>query len=1347
MAGQRKDGVAPLGFAIDTAALDAAHKQALQTAQGFKDMGQAGAAAKTGLSDAAQAAGQGAGQMEAAAKAARDLAAAQQAVTDTAQKAKQAQVDLANTPKANPFVVPPHQPASFGAAPSLPGMQVSTTPAASPAALYGPSTDLYARSLEQAERNAAKLKAQIDPLAAAQEKLNRELAEYERLQRQGFLSQQDRERAEQMSQRSYMNTARRVEQDDRNNAQGISREAAYQRMNLFRQGGDIFTTASMGMDPGMIAIQQGPQVLEAIAGAGLKATPALIGATAAVTGLGVAIGTMFAMAKTNENEEILERRFTALTGSAQAAEKAMRAADEAARLGGVSEASQEGLIGGLARARLNSTADAQARFGGQVAMISQMGGVAAADFDASGYVKAFKDGRVELEELNSLLEASPALAKRLEAGLGMNVDQIKLMAAQGRLFADDFIDGINRAGAETKRQFDEMGRTSEQASTDMKRAFGSFWEEVSSASGLRSLTGGIKTAITSGFDEAATVIQADGFWAWAARAAGEVVNPATVGANAVRAGELRRNNAPEASTEMGRAFDAQMNAAANERTPQQLAEAFGAEIVGAIPNAQLGSGYRSQERQNQLVRELPGIAVTNSLHPNGGAYDFKVPGLGGSQRDINRVKDMLTRGGVEYEDVIYHNNHFHAERRPSGAPQGQTREAVLGRGNELIQSGAGTALERAKTDLEAAKTTGDANTIQEAQERVRQAQATLNNLGRTPFDRQRLSTEDRERAGSNPILQQAYSAYRSYSEQGYGDATEQDFVNLGIRGAVVGANGQIEVAEAQARAARESANVVGMGRGAQQKAQVDEQTAQFRQQNFGTLESADITAAVDRYRKALTELTTAQRDSANAQELLNAKTQAAITDAGVNAMKGGARGAAVALAEQEAREAGILRDGGSVEASRTAFNAANNRASALAGANAQDAKDRDERYMRIGGDAFSRRQFDRDEKITAAGEQTDGEQRQAELRQQFAREDLRLTKDREDADNNRVRMAERQLELSGLYGRERREAQAILEREAQLVEQGLLPAGERLSEVEANRVAMQSERLRELDREVQRSEELAAIAGNTAQAVGDGARGVFSDLFADGKVKAEDFAKTVGGVVSRIGTNIADVLLVRPLERATESMAEKAQDWLVKRFTGGKGSGMPGADNDNAAGANVAAATAVSGLAVAAGAATTALGALAASQGVNAAASAAGGGGGGNWLQTVASFAAKGIKMMAHGDMLGGVMDRPITFPMAGGMGMAFESGPEAVLPLQRGPDGRLGVAGGAGGGGGTSVQIIDQRGANAPAVESQETQGPDGKRMISLMIRGETKAAVRDGALDGAMRDTYGTARQIKRV
>ncbi len=53
----------------------------------------------------------------------------------------------------------------------------------------------------------------------------------------------------------------------------------------------------------------------------------------------------------------------------------------------------------------------------------------------------------------------------------------------------------------------------------------------------------------------------------------------------------------------------------------------------------------------------------------------------------------------------------------------------------------------------------------------------------------------------------------------------------------------------------------------------------------------------------------------------------------------------------------------------------------------------------------------------------------------------------------------------------------------------------------------------------------------------------------------------------------------------------------------------------------------------------------------------------------------------------GGVISSPISFPLANGrLGIAGERGAEAILPLSRGPDGRLGIA--ARGAGGPMVTI-----------------------------------------------------------
>lgn len=57
----------------------------------------------------------------------------------------------------------------------------------------------------------------------------------------------------------------------------------------------------------------------------------------------------------------------------------------------------------------------------------------------------------------------------------------------------------------------------------------------------------------------------------------------------------------------------------------------------------------------------------------------------------------------------------------------------------------------------------------------------------------------------------------------------------------------------------------------------------------------------------------------------------------------------------------------------------------------------------------------------------------------------------------------------------------------------------------------------------------------------------------------------------------------------------------------------------------------------------------------------------------------------------GGVISTPHFFPMGRGLGLAGERGAEAILPLARGPDGRLGVASNAGRGGPVSISMTIQ--------------------------------------------------------
>ncbi|MEL6510875.1 MAG: phage tail tape measure protein [Pseudomonadota bacterium] len=81
----------------------------------------------------------------------------------------------------------------------------------------------------------------------------------------------------------------------------------------------------------------------------------------------------------------------------------------------------------------------------------------------------------------------------------------------------------------------------------------------------------------------------------------------------------------------------------------------------------------------------------------------------------------------------------------------------------------------------------------------------------------------------------------------------------------------------------------------------------------------------------------------------------------------------------------------------------------------------------------------------------------------------------------------------------------------------------------------------------------------------------------------------------------------------------------------------------------------------------------------------------------------------------GGVVSGPMTFPMRGGTGLMGEAGPEAIMPLSRGPDGKLGVR--AGGGSGVSVVMN----ISTPDVQGfQRSQSQIAAQMNRALGRGQ---------------------------
>ena len=102
-------------------------------------------------------------------------------------------------------------------------------------------------------------------------------------------------------------------------------------------------------------------------------------------------------------------------------------------------------------------------------------------------------------------------------------------------------------------------------------------------------------------------------------------------------------------------------------------------------------------------------------------------------------------------------------------------------------------------------------------------------------------------------------------------------------------------------------------------------------------------------------------------------------------------------------------------------------------------------------------------------------------------------------------------------------------------------------------------------------------------------------------------------------------------------------------------------------------------------------------------------------------FAQNGVVPFARG----GIVNKPTLFPFAKGIGLMGEAGPEAIMPLKRGPSGRLGVEAS---GGGTSVVVnVDAKGTQ---VQGSDNRGKALGSAISAAIQAELVRQKRPGGL-----------------
>ena len=264
---------------------------------------------------------------------------------------------------------------------------------------------------------------------------------------------------------------------------------AQQKMMLGYQLQDVGVSLIGGMNPLVVAAQQGPQISMLYGGVGnmLRAIPKpLLYGGAGAAGIGAGLYGLNAAAESQDDVREQERRFTTLLGSQREAAAAYQDIRKAAGEAGIAVDVATAAFVSFARAAQGlgaSRADIQS-IATTVEKLTQIAGANDDESNAAGGAVAdmLRKSVVGAEDLKKVLTNVPQIAEQIAAGLGVSVTQLRLMAQEGTLTNRQVMDGlVQRAGAvndEFSKMPKSVGSTFSSMATDLGAVLKGFVDSI-----------------------------------------------------------------------------------------------------------------------------------------------------------------------------------------------------------------------------------------------------------------------------------------------------------------------------------------------------------------------------------------------------------------------------------------------------------------------------------------------------------------------------------------------------------------------------------------------------------------------------------------------------------------------------------------------------------------------------------------------------------------------------------------------------------------------------------------------------------------------------------------------------
>lgn len=130
---------------------------------------------------------------------------------------------------------------------------------------------------------------------------------------------------------------------------------------------------------------------------------------------------------------------------------------------------------------------------------------ASAEAALTQFGQALGTGTLRGEELNSVMEQTPALAKAIAQGMGITIGQLRTVAAEGKITSAVLVDALTKVADDVDSQFSKTDATIAQSFTQLSNATTQFIGEAGQASGAAQLLSGSISTLAQNLDLVANV--------------------------------------------------------------------------------------------------------------------------------------------------------------------------------------------------------------------------------------------------------------------------------------------------------------------------------------------------------------------------------------------------------------------------------------------------------------------------------------------------------------------------------------------------------------------------------------------------------------------------------------------------------------------------------------------------------------------------------------------------------------------------------------------------------------------------------------------------------------------------